>query len=75
MERKIKTTKILLDTILDGIQGLKKNYFSSRRDRYGYIDATAKVYMPGQGGKQNVYLYENTIVHEHHNFITTKAFS
>ncbi len=73
MKCKIKKLIILIGTIVDGFNGLKKNYFSSRRDRYGFIDATAKVYMPGQGSKQNVYLYENTIVHEYHNFITTKG--
>jgi len=63
-----------LNTIIvalkDGIRGIKMNYFSGRRDRYGYIDPTAIVFMPGQGAKQNVFLYKNTVIHEYHKFIT-----
>lgn len=57
----------------DGIRGLKFIFFSSRRDRYGYIDSTSKVYQPGMGAKQNVFLYKNTVIHEFHKFITPKG--
>lgn len=60
----------LFQILKDGIIALKRNYFSGRRDHYGYIDRTSIVYMPGQGAKQSVYLYENTVIHEYHNFIT-----
>jgi virginiamycin A acetyltransferase len=65
--------KIFFEVLTDGYKGLRKTFFSSRKDGYGYIDATAIVYMPGQGAKQNVYLNENTIVHEYHNFITANG--
>jgi virginiamycin A acetyltransferase len=31
------------------------------------------VYQPGMGAKQNVFLHKNTIIHEHHKFITQKG--
>jgi acetyltransferase-like isoleucine patch superfamily enzyme len=60
----------LKQIILDGLRGLKMTYFSSNRDKYGYIDKSAIVYQPGMGAKQNVFLYKNTIIHEYHKFIT-----
>jgi acetyltransferase-like isoleucine patch superfamily enzyme len=69
----INKIKIFIEVFVDGFKGLKKSFFSSRKDRYGFIDATATVFMPGQGGKQNVFLHENTIVHEFHNFITQEG--
>lgn len=65
--------QIISDVISDGLKGLKKSFFSSRRDRYGYIHPSATVFMPGQGAKQNVFLHENTIIHENHNFITQRG--
>lgn len=67
---KFKTIKQILT---DGFQGLKMTYFSSKRNKYGYIDKTSIVYQPGMGAKQNVYLYKNTVVHEYHKFITQKG--
>jgi virginiamycin A acetyltransferase len=69
----INKIKIFISVFSDGLKGLKRSYFSSRKDRYGFIDKTSTVFMPGQGGKQNVFLYENTIVHEYHNFITQQG--
>jgi len=66
----IKKLKIFIEVFSLGLSAIKKTYFSSRKDKYGYIDPSAIVFMPGQGAKQNVYLYKNTIIHEHHNFIT-----
>ena len=63
----------LQQILRDGIRGLKMTYFASRRDRYGYIDKTAKIYQPGMGAKQNVYLYKNTVIHEFHKFITQQG--
>lgn len=69
----INKIKIFIEVINDGFKGIRRSFFSSRKDNYGYIDPTAKVFLPGQGTKQNVFLYENTIVHEYHNFITQKG--
>lgn len=66
----INRIKIFIAIFIDGFKGLKRSFFSSRKDRYGFIDLSATVFMPGQGAKQNVFLYENTVVHEFHNFIT-----
>lgn len=57
----------------DGYRGLKMNFFSSNRNKYGYIAKSAIVHQPGMGVKQNVYLYENTVIHEYHKFITQKG--
>ena len=51
--------KILRDVILEGLQGLKMTYFSSRRDRYGYLADTSSVRTPVWGTKQNVYIYDH----------------
>ncbi len=61
---------IFKQIVFEGLKSLKKNFFSSRRDRYGYLDETAKVYQPGFGNKRNVFLYKNTVVHEYHKFLT-----
>jgi virginiamycin A acetyltransferase len=56
--------------IKDGLRGLRLTYFASRKDKYGFLDNSAKVYQPGMGAKQNVYLFKNVIIHEYHKFIT-----
>lgn len=62
--------KIFKQIFLDGIKGLKTYFFSSRRDSYGYISPTTKVYQPTTGAKKNVYLYDNTVIHDGARFIT-----
>lgn len=61
---------IFINILNDGLRGIRMIFFSSRRDRYGYIDKTSKVYLPGKGNRQNVFLYKNTIIHEYHKFIS-----
>jgi acetyltransferase-like isoleucine patch superfamily enzyme len=53
---KIKT---LYEVVLEGFKGLRMTFFSSRKDRYGYLSKTSIVRTPVWGGKQNVYIYEN----------------
>lgn len=62
--------KVIVDIILDGFNAIKKYFFSSIRDKYGYIDVSVKIYQPGYGNKKNVYIYENSIIHENYKFIT-----
>lgn len=38
--------------------------FCGRRDRFGYIHPTAKIYQPFHGCKDNMFLYENTKIGE-----------
>lgn len=62
---------ILKQVLFEGIQAIRMTFFSSRIDKYGYIHPTSKVYQPTTGAKQNVYLYENTVIHEGARFVTS----
>ncbi|MGQ7945113.1 acyltransferase [Flavobacterium sp. WC2509] len=57
----------------DGINGFRLSYFSSNRSRYGHIDKSAVVLLPGLCIKNNVFLYKNTVIHEYHKLITPKG--
>lgn len=57
----------------DFARGLQLMYFSSRRDRYGYIHPTATVLLPGVMNKRNVYLYEHTNIGENFNIISNSG--
>jgi acetyltransferase-like isoleucine patch superfamily enzyme len=43
---------------------VRLRYFSSRRDKYGYIHPSAIVLMPSLLNKQNIFLFENTNIGE-----------
>jgi acetyltransferase-like isoleucine patch superfamily enzyme len=59
---------------LSALNGLYRNYFQTRRTKFGYIDSTARVRFPILiKGIENVYLYENTHILGHSLLITTKA--
>ncbi len=66
----ISSIKIKIQVIRDGFIGIKMQFFSSRKDRFGYISPSARIFQPGSGAKQNVYLYENTVIHEGYKFVT-----
>lgn len=51
--------RIFLNVISDGLQGLRMTFFSSRKDKYGYLSKTSSLRTPIWGAKQNVYIYEN----------------
>lgn len=59
--------------VRDGINGFKLSYFATNRSKYGHIDESAVVLLPGLCIKQNVYLYKNTVIHEYHKLITPKG--
>lgn len=61
--------KILREVIIDGLQGLKMSFFTSRKDRYGYLAQTSSVRTPVWGAKQNVYIYDNCGINADAKFI------
>ena len=61
---------IFKNLICDFIKGFRMNFFAVKRDNYEYIHRTARVYQSSMGAKQYVFLYENTIRHGYHKFMT-----
>jgi acetyltransferase-like isoleucine patch superfamily enzyme len=64
---------IFLKVVVNALNGLKRTYFSTREDHFGYIAPTAKVITPFHGCKENTYLYDHTYIGEGanlHNFRT-----
>jgi acetyltransferase-like isoleucine patch superfamily enzyme len=51
-------TRILFQVFIDGLQGIKMSFFSSRKDRFGYLAPTASIRSPFWGVKQNVFIYD-----------------
>ena len=51
---------IFKQVIKDAWNGIKLNLFSTRRDKFGYIDSTAIIECPFCGCKPNMFLYEHT---------------
>ena len=47
------TIKIILKAIIDGLHGFRMMFLSGRRDRFGYIAPSAKIYPPFYGTKEN----------------------
>lgn len=60
---------IFIDVFKDGLKGLKSAFFSSRKDRYGYLSKSSSVRTPVSGVKQNVYIYENCGINSDAKFI------
>ncbi|MDP3913229.1 MAG: galactoside O-acetyltransferase [Bacteroidota bacterium] len=59
---------------LSSINALYRNYFSTRRSKFGYIDPTSRVRFPILiKGIENVFLYENTHILGRSLLIATKA--
>lgn len=63
----------LVQILKDGIYGFRMSYFTSNRSRYGHIDKSSVVLLPGFCIKDNVFLYKNTVIHEYHKLITPKG--
>ena len=55
---------ILKQILKDAWRGIKLEYLSSRKDRYGYIHPTAEVFQPCNCNKSNTYLYEYSKIGE-----------
>ena len=55
----MKKIKVLFLAIVDGMKGLKMTFFSTRKDRYGYLAPTANVMSPVWGPKQNIFIYDH----------------
>lgn len=62
---------IYFKLILDGLKGIKMTFFSSRRDKYGYLDPTSQVRTPVWGPKHGIFIYENCGVNAHAKFVCT----
>lgn len=60
-------------TLKDGLIGIKKTFFISTYKKYGYFAKNAKIFQPGFCIKENVFIYENSVVHEFHKLITLKG--
>lgn len=66
--------RISFNLFLSAINSLYRNYFASRRSKFGFIDKTARVRYPILiKGIENVFLYENTHILGYSLLITTKA--
>lgn len=55
---------VFIDLMKDGFDGLKRYFFSTRKDRWGYRGNHSLVRTPFHGVKQNTYLYDNTYIGE-----------
>lgn len=67
-------TRISYNLLLSSINGIYRNYFQTKRKKFGFIDNTARVRFPILiKGIENVYLHENTHILGHSKLITTKA--
>jgi acetyltransferase-like isoleucine patch superfamily enzyme len=67
-------SKITSNLFLSAINSIYRNYFETRRHRFGFIDHTARVRFPIHiKGIENVYIYENSQILGHAVIITTKA--
>ncbi len=67
---KISTFIILLK---DGFIGIKSQYFSTRRDRWGFRGKNSIVVTPFHGVKENTYMEENTYIGEGANLHNIRA--
>ena len=66
--------QISYNLFLSALNGIYRNYFQTRRSKFGHIDATSRVRFPLLiKGIENVFLYENTHILGHSQIITTQA--
>lgn len=66
--------KISFNLFLSALIGIYRNYFNTRRSKFGYIDQTARVRFPILiKGIENVYMHENTHIMGNALIISTKA--
>ena len=64
---------IFKQTISDGIRAFRMSYFTTRRDRFGYIAPSAKIYPPFYGTKENIFMYDNTKIGEDSSILAHKG--
>ena len=66
--------RLSYNLFLSAINGLYRNYFQTKRSKFGYIDVSARVRFPMLiKGIENVFLYENTHILGRSLIIATKA--
>lgn len=66
--------KFSYNLFLSVFTSIYRNYFKTKRSKFGYIDPTARVRFPILiKGIENVYMYENTHILGHSKLITTQA--
>jgi len=66
--------RITYNLLLSAFNALYRNYFDTKRSRFGYIHPTARVRFPILiKGIENVYMHENTHILGHSVIIATKA--
>lgn len=66
--------KLSFNFFLSALNAIYRNYFKTRRSKFGYIDRTARVRFPILiKGIENVYLYENSLVLGNSLIIATRA--
>ena len=66
--------KISYNLFLSAFNAVYRNYFSTKRSKFGYIDRTARVRFPILiKGIENVFMYENCHIMGNALIITTKA--
>lgn len=56
--------RVLRELIRDGMAGIKSQFFSTRKDRWGYRGEHSLVVTPFHGIKENTYLYDHTYIGE-----------
>ena len=66
--------RVSYNLFLSALVAIYRNYFRTRRSKFGYIDRTSRVRFPILiKGIENVYLYENTVILGGSNILATKA--
>lgn len=66
--------RLSFNLFLSALNAMYRNYFETRRSKFGYIDRTARVRFPILiKGIENVYMYENTHILGRALIVTTKA--
>ena len=66
--------KVSFNLFLSALNGLYRDYFQTKRNKFGFIDQSARVRFPILiKGIENVYLHENTHVLGHSQINSTKA--
>ncbi len=66
---KIRTIKIFKEVMLNGLKGIRMTFFSTRKDRFGYLDKSSSVTVPYWGVIQNVYIHESSGINAFAKFI------
>lgn len=66
--------KLSNNLFFSAINSIYRNYFETRRSKFGYIDRSARLRFPIHiKGIQNVFMYENSLILGHAVIIATKA--